>query len=316
MDNSIRLLKLGWKAGLATLVAATFIFAGLFLSLKSTLAGSPNLTVLYLGNNNNDPSDSWDHDVTLSTGQMVQLYTEIHNTNVPSVANNVKVKVVLPSSSGSTTVTVSADNASSVSDSVNLTVNGGGQLRYVPGSTEVNCNSNTNCTNGTVADGIVGNGIVLGDQTGCNDYIIQVSFLVEVIAPQASPSPTPSPSPSPTPVVSPSPSPCVTCGGDTNTNTNTNNNNQEQNQTQNNNQTVNVTQNATQPAVTTAAVPVKQPETGPGVLGLATMFSAAPLGLALARYGRGRVITSRKEENLAGIAKSLVESRQSKNTQV
>ena len=46
------------------------------------------------------------------------------------------------------------------------------------------------------------------------------------------------------------------------------------------------------------------------------MFSAAPLGLVLSRYGRGRVATGRKEENLAGIAKGLVESRQGKNTQV
>ena len=68
--------------------------------------------------------------------------------------------------------------------------------------------------------------------------------------------------------------------------------------------------------VTTAAVPAKQPETGVGVLGLATMFSAAPVGLALSRFGRGRVTTGKKEENLGGIAKGLVELRHGKNTQV
>lgn len=302
--NTINALKLGFRAGAATLVSITIAFAGLFLATNSASAGAPNLTVSYLGNNNNDPSDSFDHDVTLNQGQMVQLYTEIHNTNVPSVANNVKVKVALPSSSGSTTATVSADNASSVSDSVNLTVNGGGQLRYVPGSTEVNCHSNANCTNGTVGDGIVGNGIVLGDQTGCNDYIIQVSFLVEVIAPQASPSP------SPTPVVSPSPSPSPATGGDTvinNNNNNTNNNSNSQSQ----NVTVN---NPAAPAVLSAAtvIPKKQPDTGVGILGLASMFSAAPFGVVLSRYGRGRLISGKREEDNSDIASELVKERSGK----
>lgn len=82
-------------------------------------------------------------------------------------------------------------------------------------------------------------------------------------------------------------------------------------QKQENNQTVNVTVPQTQVAGA-STVPLKQPETGVGVLGMASMAGAGPLGLLLARYGRGR-ITGRKEENLAEIAFGLTKKRQEKN---
>ncbi|KKR63997.1 MAG: hypothetical protein UU05_C0057G0004 [Candidatus Curtissbacteria bacterium GW2011_GWA1_40_47] len=275
------------------MVAVSLVAGGLFLSLKSVSAGSPNLTLLYLGNNNNDSSDSWDHDVTLTSGQQVQLYAEIHNTNVPSTANNVKVKATLPSGTftdGSSTATLTADNASSVSDSVALHITGGGQLT-------------------PVADGIVDGGFTLpSGLNGCNQYIAQVAFLAQVTGPSPTPSPTPTPSPSPT--VAPSPSPTPAAGGDNNNNNNNNNDidiDIDNNQTQ----TVNVSG-----GVTTASVPVKQPETGVGVLGMTAMFGAAPLGLALSRYGRGRLMTTRKEEDLAEIANGLVNTRRGKNNQV
>lgn len=278
--NAIKFLKLAWKTGATALAVVSIAFAGLFLTLNSAHAGSPNTTLLYLGNNNNDPSDSWDHDVTLNAGQMVQLQAEVHNTNVPSTANNVKIKVTLPQSSGTSTATVSSDNSNTVSDNVSITVAGGGQLKYVAGSTEVNCGQNTQCTSGTVSDGIVGNGIVLGNQDGCNEYVIQVSFLVEVVDAPTYPTPT--------------------TGGDINVN---------QTQTQTNNQNVTVNSSAA-PAVLAAKVPVKAPETGVGVLGMAAMFGAAPLGLVLSRYGRGRVIISKKDEELS--ANELVQTRVSK----
>src|SRR3989344_134490 len=316
MDNQIKLLRLGWKAGMAFLVAVSLVAGGLFMSLKSASAGSPNLTLLYLGNNNNDSSDSWDHDVTLTSGQQVQLYAEIHNTNVPSTANNVKVKATLPGGTftdGSSTATLTADNASSVSDSVALHITGGGQLNYVPGSTvltwDPNGDGNYEYNLTPVADGIVDGGFTLpSGLNGCNQYIAQVAFLAQVTGPSPTPSPTPTPSPSPT--VAPSPSPTPAAGGDNNNNNNNNNDidiDIDNNQTQ----TVNVSG-----GVTTASVPVKQPETGVGVLGMTAMFGAAPLGLALSRYGRGRLMTTRKEEDLAEIANGLVNTRLGKNNQV
>ena len=56
------------------------------------------------------------------------------------------------------------------------------------------------------------------------------------------------------------------------------------------------------------------PETGANVLGLATMFGAAPLGIALSRYGRGRLMVRKQEEkDLSEIANDLVKSRTSRS---
>ena len=126
------------------------------------------------------------------------------------------------------------------------------------------------------------------------------------------PSPTPSPSPSPQPSSVPSPSPSPEPEGgqgqdqeqDQEVNVNVN-----VNQTQENNQTVNV---AGQVAGV-STIPLKQPETGVGVLGMASMVSAGPLGLALARYGRGRIV-AKKEEDLTSIASDIVSDRLSKKS--
>ena len=75
-------------------------------------------------------------------------------------------------------------------------------------------------------------------------------------------------------------------------------------QHQENNQTVNVTGQV----AGVSTVPVKQPETGLGVLGMASVAGAGPLGLLLTRYGRGR-IAGKKEENLTSIASDVVKDR-------
>ena len=62
-----------------------------------------------------------------------------------------------------------------------------------------------------------------------------------------------------------------------------------------------------------AKVPVAQPETGVGVLGMVSMFSAAPIGFALARYGRGRINTKREEE-LIVTANSIFSQRKNKKS--
>ena len=82
-------------------------------------------------------------------------------------------------------------------------------------------------------------------------------------------------------------------------------------QNQENNQTVNITVPEVKAAVTN--VPAKQPETGVGVLGMASVAGAGPLGLLLARYGRGRIVT-KKEDNLAQEAFGLVQKRQGKDS--
>ena len=290
--NQIKLIKRIWKTGAISLVVLTMLFGGLFLNLKSALATNPNLTLLYLGINNTT-GGSWEHSVNVSSGQQIKFYAEIHNTNIGTTANNVKIKFSLPSGSGTSTATVSADNNDAVSDNVTINVNGGGQLQYVAGSAkmgwDVNGDGTPEYSDSQISDNIVGSGVVLGNQQGCNAYIIQISFKVNVVAPAASPSPTPSPAASTPP-----------SGGQE----------QHQEQTQNNNQsqTVNVTNTST-PQVLGTSVPLKSPDTGVSVAGLMTMFGAGPLGLALARFGRGRAFIAKRKENLAELAKNLVDNR-------
>lgn len=137
-------------------------------------------------------------------------------------------------------------------------------------------------------------------------------FLVKNV--DCEPEPSPSPSPSPIPSPEPSPSPVPQGGQDQGQS-------QEQNQEvnvdvnveqkQENNQTVNITVPQVQAAAVTG-VPVKQPDTGVGVLGMASMAGAGPLGLLLARYGRGRAV-GKREEDLSEIGFNLTEKRKEKN---
>ncbi len=110
------------------------------------------------------------------------------------------------------------------------------------------------------------------------------------------PSPTPSPTPTPTPVASPTPTPIT--GG----------NEQHQEQTQNNTQTVTIN---TGTVAGVKTIPTKSPETGAGVLGLAGMFSAAPIGLFLSRLGKGRMAIN-KDEDINEIAMGIADSRRIK----
>ena len=133
-------------------------------------------------------------------------------------------------------------------------------------------------------------------------------------SPSPSATPSPSPSPSPGPVQSPSPTPNPSPGPeggqgqdqkqDQEVNVNVN-----VEQKQENNQSVNVTGQV----AGTSTVPVKQPETGVGVLSMASVAGAGPLGLALARYGKGRIV-GKKEEDLTSIASGIVCDRLDKKS--
>ena len=120
--------------------------------------------------------------------------------------------------------------------------------------------------------------------------------------------PTASPTPSPSPLPSPSPSP-VPQGGQEQKQKQETNVNVKVEQKQENNQTVNVTGQV----AGVSTVPVKQPETGPGVLGMASVAGAGPLGLLLARYGRGRIV-GKKDEDLTSIASAIVTDRLDKKS--
>jgi len=306
MDKQIKLIKRIWKTGFISLVVATMLFGGLILNLKAALAtGSPtpNMTVRHeglIGANGN-----WSHNVTLNPGDEVQFYAEIHNTVVGSTADNVRLKVNLTGGTftdGTSVATVSANNANSASDTVNIHINGGGKLDFIQNSTritwDVNGDGNKEFNNTYVAGNpTTGDGLLIGDQHGCNQYIIQVYWAARVVGNPASPTPTPSP----TPPASPTPTPGPTI---------INNNSNENNNTNTQNQTVNVTG-----AVAGVSIPAKQPDTGVSVLGLASMFGSAPVGVALSRFGKGKkVVGKREEESLAEIAFGLVNRRSGKNS--
>ena len=138
----------------------------------------------------------------------------------------------------------------------------------------------------------------------------------ELECPTASPTPSPSPSPSPSPLPSPSPSPEPEGGqgqdqeqGQEQKQKQETNVNVKVEQKQENNQTVNVTGQV----AGVSTVPVKQPETGPGVLGMVSVAGAGPLGLLLARYGRGRIV-GKKDEDLTSIASAIVTDRLDKKS--
>lgn len=299
MGKQIKFLKKVWKTGAISLVVLTMVFGGLFLNLKAASANpAPNMTILHQVSG--PSSSSWSDSVNLNSGDTVHFYAEIHNTVVGSTAEGVVISASVPTGTftdGTSTATVRAENANTASDNVSIHINGGGSLEILPGTTrltwDVDGDGNKEYNNTFIAGSpLEGSGILLGDQHGCNEYIIQVGWSAKVVGGEE-----PSPTPTPTPVASPSPTPPT--GGDiniTNTNTNTNTNTQ--------NQTVNVAG---------VSVPVKQPETGVGVLGMASMFGAGPLGLALSRFGRGRLLVGREEENLAELAGNLVADRVGKS---
>ena len=148
------------------------------------------------------------------------------------------------------------------------------------------------------------------------DYVVvQDADSCITVTPTPTPSPSPGASPSPSPVVSSSASP--TAGGfnitnnNTNTNSNTNNNNIniDIKNEQKNEQNVTVN-NPSVAGVTTTSVPGKTPETGPSVLGFASIFGASGVGLILSRYGRGRVMVTRKKETISEVAQSIFRVRQ------
>jgi len=308
MKDPIKLVKIGWRTGLTSLVVISLFLGGLALNLSSVFATSPNLTINYLVANNG--IGTFGDNVTVNAGETITLYAGIHNTNVPTTAENIKFQANLPSTSGTSTATVSADNHGPVSDSVQITVNGG-VLEYVAGSAQMTWDEDGDGTkeyNGTtISDDIVGGGLVLGNQQGCNAYVIQISFQARVVE-EVEPSPSPTPSPTPEPSPTPTPPVCTDCGGDQDQEQEQEQDqdqNVEVNVEQNNNQTVNIT---APPAVAGVKIPVKQPETGVSVLGLAGMAGAAPLGLALTRFGKGRVI-GKKEESLNEFVNGIVNKR-------
>ncbi|MFH1896602.1 MAG: hypothetical protein ABH814_04025 [bacterium] len=168
-----KFLKLFSIVSLATL-------GGLLAPAKALAA--PNLTVIYLSASDSD--QSWDESTSAKAGEDVYFYLELHNTNVPSLAEDVKIRV---DGFGKTNITnfsstayYSASNAGTVTDATTVAFNKAVNIGYVPGSArmtwDVNGDGNYEYNGTQISDNIFKDGLVLGDQEGCNPYIIQISF--------------------------------------------------------------------------------------------------------------------------------------------
>ena len=304
--NQLKILSRIWKSCLAVLTAFVLTFSGLFLNLTAATASeTPNMTVKMVANDDNDSPDAgWQHNLNTQGGHRVSFTVEIHNTVFGTEAQDVNVTVGMPSgvsNSLNIPVTVTTSNANTVSDSVTLNVNPASEIKFVHDSTRLywdrDGDGEREFNNTPLIDGIADGGITLGSQKGCNDYIIQLTFAAELVEGQPQPTPTPTPTPAPAVNI-------------TNENNNTNTNNNNVNVSVNNTNSAPATQ-VVQPTVAGAKAPAKTPETGPGVLGMASMFGAAPFGVMLSRYGRGRLI-GRREEELGEIASELVSKRSNK----
>src|SRR3990167_7141265 len=99
--NQIELLKKIWKTGLVLTCAGFLAFGALFVAISNSQAvivGQPNLTVRTLVSEIEDPSQGWTSNLNTQAGRTVVFYVEIHNTQVQTLAENVKVKAALPMS--------------------------------------------------------------------------------------------------------------------------------------------------------------------------------------------------------------------------
>jgi|GEM_PF-4045749 len=147
------------------------------------------LSMKYLSVNDSDPGPGWGDDTTASEGQIVEFYIEVKNVAVPSTAENVEVRVLLPSHLAAITSTVYAnlkDTAGST-DVTRVTL-GAADLRLVPisGSTKVTADLNGDGTEEMNEkawdnDNLFDKGILLGNLVGGEQSYIQLSFRARVV---------------------------------------------------------------------------------------------------------------------------------------
>jgi uncharacterized repeat protein (TIGR01451 family) len=163
------------------------------LSFKANVVAAlnPNLTIKFLSANPSRPGDGWSDNTQANPRDSLQFYLEIHNTNVPSVAEDLKVWVDFDNLIAYTSY---SPYASSVSDATKVTFSSVAKRTFRSGSLRVTWDQNGDGIKEYQdyawpgGDSIVGGGIVLGDLWGCNPYVIQLSFWADSTTP---PTPTP-----------------------------------------------------------------------------------------------------------------------------
>ena len=179
-----RLIKF-FKMRTLGLIAVCLLFIPAF-----TLAADPALDSanLYKIANLSKPAFSnWGPSADADIGQTLTFMIQVHNKNLDSLANNVRVKAVLPTGEVTNYVslaTVSADNVTPVTGTTTFNISSPATIEYITGSTKLSYYNNGVAVYDPLPDGIVsGIGINVGNFQGCWQYAKWVIFKAKVLAP-------------------------------------------------------------------------------------------------------------------------------------
>lgn len=133
---------------------------------------------------------------TASYNQVVKLQVYYHNRENPDsgkIANNLNVKINIPSTPGTTqtqTATIKADNSNTVTDTTTVKLDrSDAYLQYIPGTAvwrhNVGTNEDVKVVDTTVSDDIVtsGTGLVLENEKPCYNFSATVTVMARVMIP-------------------------------------------------------------------------------------------------------------------------------------
>lgn len=179
------------RAAAAALIALALAFpAASFAATTVSIEGSLGVANVTAGDTN------YAHSVNASYDQVVKLQVYYHNRENPDsgkIAQNLRVKIAMPTTAGKTQVakaTINADNSNTVTDSVTVNLNrSDATLDYIPGSAvwrhNVGTNDNVKIVDTQVSDAIVtsGQGLVLEDEKPCYNFAATVTVLARVHVP-------------------------------------------------------------------------------------------------------------------------------------
>ena len=181
------------------------IFAGFLLALAvilpaGTMAADMVKLESSLGVANVTAGDTtYKQAVSASYDQVVKLQVYYHNQENPDsgkIANNLRVKINIPTGAGTTqnvSSAVSADNATTVNSNATINLNrADAYLQYIPGSAVWRHNTGSNeaptYTETKISDDVVkgGQGLVLENEKPCFNYAATVTVLARVSVPGVS----------------------------------------------------------------------------------------------------------------------------------
>jgi uncharacterized repeat protein (TIGR01451 family) len=179
------------RVGAAAIVALAFALPALsFAADTVTLEGAMGVANVTAGDTQYGPSVNAKYD------QVVKYQVYYHNKENPDsgkVAQNVTVKIALPSAPGKTqkaTATVKGDNTNTITSDATVNLDrGDAYLQYIPGSAvwrhNTGDNTNVNYVDTKISDDVVtsGAGLRLEDEKPCYNFSATVTVLARVIVP-------------------------------------------------------------------------------------------------------------------------------------